>query len=154
MVNPGSIIGQIGESFEKIGEDVVKQTVQAPKDITGKAMESLGMSSSAKNPKKQQPVPKTPQEAEKMQKAEETKQAVARAALEEISGKNKSEKKEPTVWERLQKEEEEKKALEKKKNEEAAKQALPESKGKRPRGDLYGMKAKKTQTEIKGKRQD
>ena len=160
MANPGSKLGQIGESFEQIGKDVARETVQAPKDITGKALESLGMSSSTKNPKKQQnnpmqipgqeAVPQTPAEAQ----SEEMKRAVAHAALEEISGKNKSQQKEPGVWEKLQKEEEEKKEREKQQKELAAKQALPQGTSKRPRGDLYGVKAKKTNVENKGKRQD
>lgn len=155
MANPGSILGTIGESFEKIGEDVVKQTVQVPKDITGQAMESLGLSSSKNNPKqaKSVKVPQTPEEQAKFQATEDAKRALARAALEEISGKSKAQK-EPTVWERIQKEEDEKKMLEKKKKEEAAKQSLPQSGSKRPRGDLYGVKAKKANVENKGKRQD
>lgn len=159
MPNPGSILGQIGESFEEIGKDVVSEAVQAPKDIAGKALESLGVTSRGKNPKQQsKTAPQVPGQEEIPQvqdhgPSEEAKRAIARAALEEISGK-KPQQKEPGVWERLQKEEEEKKEQEKKKKEAVAKQSLPQSSSKRPRGDLYGLKAKKANVENKGKRQD
>ncbi|HLD24695.1 MAG TPA: hypothetical protein VJB96_02140 [Patescibacteria group bacterium] len=152
MPNPGSILDKIGESFETIGSDVVKQTIAAPKDIAQAAAESLGLSGGKKNPKQQQTVkasqtPLTPEQQEVQQKSEEEKRAVARAALEELIGK-KPQKKEPTVWEKIQQEEEQKKELEKKRKVEAAKQALPQVKSKRPRGDLYGMKAKKASAEM------
>ena len=34
MANPGSILNQIGESFETIAKDVARETVQAPKDLS------------------------------------------------------------------------------------------------------------------------
>lgn len=153
MANPGSILGQIGESFEQIGADVVKQTVQAPKDIAQAAAESLGLSGGKKNPKQQStPIqsgqaPQTPEQQQVQQKTQEEKRAVARAALEELIGK-KQQKKEPTVWEKIQQDEEQKKLMEKKRKEEATKQALPQTKSKRPRGDLYGIKAKKASAEM------
>ncbi len=154
MANPGSILGQIGESIEQIGKDVAQEAVQAPKDIAGKALESLGVSSGGKkNPKQQsQNTPQIPGQEEGIQapasgQSEEVKSAIARKALEEISGKT-SQQKEPTVWEKLQEEEKQKKEAEKKQKAEAQKQALPKSGGKRPRGDLYGMKAKKSSTEM------
>jgi len=157
-------MGQIGESFEAIGQDVARETVQAPKDIVGKALETAGLGSGKKkkgnNKTPAQGQAQSPESgagsAAQAAKEEEMaiKQIVARRALEEISGRNRAAQKEPTVWERLQKEEEEKKEMEKKKKELAAKQALPQSSGKRPRGDLYGKKAKKTQVENKNLRQD
>jgi len=161
MANPGSILGQIGESFEQIGKDVAHETVQAPKDVVGTALESLGISSGNKNPKQQQATAKrdesSGQEGAASQpnqgQSEELKRVIARAALEELSGK-KPKQKEPTVWEKIQQEEEQKKQLEKKRKEEAAKQALPKAASKRPRGDLYGVKAKKTSTENRNVRQD
>ncbi len=147
MANPGSIVGQIGESFEQIGKDVARETVKAPQDIVGKAMESLGVSGGKKNPKQQATQSGKPPNQEEEARSEETKRAIARAALEELTGKKPKEK-EMSVWEKIQKEEEEKKQFEKKKKEEAAKQALPKSSSKRPRGDLYGLKAKKASAEM------
>ena len=137
MVNPNSIIGQIGESFETLAKDVVDETVNVPKDIMGKVLES-----GTSQPKQQK------QQAPQEQKDEQEKKVVARAALEEISGKGKPQQKEPTVWEKIQKEEEEKKNIEQKNKAEAAKQALPKGSSKKARGDLYGMKAKKAAAEM------
>lgn len=136
-----TVLQQLGESFEQIGSDVVKQTVQAPKDIAQAAAESLGLSGSKKNAKHQQ-TPATQEE----QKTQEEKRVIARAALEELSGKKKP--KEKSLWEQMKEEEEQKKLMEKKRKEEAAKQALPKVTSKRPRGDLYGIKAKKASAEM------
>ncbi len=156
MANPGSIIGAIGESFETIGQNVVRETAQAPKDIGQKAMESLGVSS-GKTPKGQaKAAPATPEEAKAdsvKQEEEAMKRAVARAALEELIGK-KPKQKEPSVREKNEQEEAQKKELEKQKKELAAKSELPQPAAKRPRGDLYGVKAKKTSAERKMVRQD
>lgn len=159
MANPGSILGQIGESFEQIGQDVARETAQAPKDLVGKAMETVGLGSGKKKKQSQTAAPQTdaaesPDAQQKAQVAEDVKRAIARAALEEISGKNRPQQQEPGVWEKIQKEEEEKKQLEQKKKAEAAKQSLPQAASKRPRGDLFGKKAKKTQVENKNLRQD
>lgn len=157
MANPGSILNQIGESFEQIGKDVARETVQAPKDLVGTALESLGVSSGSKKPKSsasanQQPGAEAAPGVVPAGPSEEVKRAVARAALEELSGKTRP--KELSVWEKIQKEEEQKKEMEKKQKEQASKQALPQGTSKRPRGDLYGKKAKQTNMENKAKRQD
>lgn len=158
MANSGSVFGQIGESFEQLGKDVARESVQAPKDIAGKILETAGVSGGKKKKGQQQTPaksPVTPEEAhrqqQEMQHAEEIKRAVARRALEELSGVKKQA--EPTVWERLQKEEEEKEA-EKKRKEAQQKAALPQMSSKRKRGDLYGKQAKKTQVENRNVRQD
>ncbi len=157
MANPGSILGQIGESFEQIGQDVAKQTVQAPKDIAQAAAESLGLTGGKKSGKQQQGKAGNQQNPEgtsapSNEPSPEIKRAIARAALEELSGKRKP--KEKSVWDQMKEEEEQKKLLEKRKKEEARKQALPKSAAKRPRGDLYGKKAKQTQIENRNVRQD
>jgi len=158
MANTGSILQQIGESFETIAKDVARETVQAPKDIVGTALESLGASSGQKKPKQQSaasagsPSQESTQGEAQTGPSDEAKRAIARAALEELSGKSRP--KEMSVWEKLQKEEEQKKEMEKKQQAEAAKKSLPQSSSKRPRGDLYGKKAKQTNIENKGKRQD
>lgn len=157
MANPGSILNQIGESFEQIGKDVARETVQAPKDLVGTALESLGVSSGSKKPKasasaNQQPGEEAAPGVAPAGPSDEVKRAIARAALEELSGKSRP--KELSVWEKLQKEEEQKKEMEKKQKAQASKQALPQGTSKRPRGDLYGKKAKQTNMENKAKRQD
>lgn len=156
MVNPGSILGQIGESFETIAKDVVEEVKQVPKDMVGTALESVGVSTGGKKKPKQvasngqepgvegQPVQSGP--------SDEVKRAIARAALEELSGK-KPVQKEESVWDKLQKEEEQKKE-QKKQKAQAAKAQLPQAASKRKRGDLYGMKAKKTAAENRNVRQD
>jgi hypothetical protein len=156
MANSGSMLQQIGESFEDIGKDIARETVQAPKDIVGTALESLGVSSGQKkNPK--QAASSDPQGSQENAPAaqgpsDEVKRAIARAALRELSGQTRP--KELSVWEKIQKEEEQKKEMEKKQKEQARKQALPQAASKRPRGDLYGKKAKQTNMENKSKRQD
>lgn len=159
MPNPGSIIGQITEELGELGKQVVTETVKAPKDIAGKALESLG-ASSGKTQQGKQTSATPPQGTEKPAVEEfsktgdeSVKREIARRALEELSGK-KPQPKELSVWEKIQKEEEEKKELEKKKKEAAAKQALPQQSSKRRRGDLYGIKAKKSSVENRNVRQD
>lgn len=160
MAHPGSILGQIGESFETIGQDVVRETVQAPKDIAkdmvGLALESLGGSSGKKSGKNQAAsgtvastgTPPSPE----VQQEDANKRAIARAALQALSGGGKP--KELSVYEQKMKEEREKKEMEKKQREEAKKKELPMPASKRARGDLFGKKAKQTQIESKAKRQD
>jgi hypothetical protein len=156
MANPNSIIGAITDEFEQVGKQVVSEVVKIPKDITGTALESLGLSSGKKkqNQKMQTNTtePKTQEEANKIQQDEQTKKIIARKALEEIAG-IKPKQKEQTVWEKIQEEEQQKKEAKKQKQAQAA-QALKPAKAKRARGDLYGMKAKKTGMENKNVRQD
>ena len=135
MANPGSMIGAFTDELGDLGKQIVRETVKVPKDIAGKALESLGTSGGQK---------------QKQQTATTTD---ARAALAEIAG-IKPKQKEPTVWEKIQAEAEQKKELGKQQQQTAA-QALPAVKSKRPRGDLYGMKAKKAGSEVgKNVRQD
>ncbi len=161
MAKPGNILGDIGESFEQIGSDVVRQTVQVPKDMAQAAAESLGLGTGKKK-QSQTAKPAQGQTGEQSaaesaqhpaEPSEEVKRAIARAALEQISGKRRPEKQE-SVWERLQKEEEQKKLMEKKRKEEERRASLPQVSSKRKRGDLYGKQAKKTQVENRSKRQD
>lgn len=148
MANSGSIMQQLGESFEDIGKDIVHETIQAPKDIVGAALESVGVGGGKKQKQQQtQNIPQTKEE-------QEIKKAIARAALQELAGGAKQQK-EPTVWEKIQQEEQQKKEQKKLQNEANKKSSLPQVSSKRKRGDLYGMKAKKSSTEIgKNVRQD
>lgn len=161
MANTGSIINQIGESFEQIGKDIARETVQAPKDIVGKALESLGSGSSSKKAGQKVTQSSTPSNIVQNSSAlsefnqsnsDEVKQAVARAALSELAGGTKSQ--EPSEYEKKLQEEEQKK-LEKEQKKKAASMMLQPQSSKRKRGDLFGLKAKKSSTEIgKNVRQD
>lgn len=144
---------QIIGSFEDIGKDVLKQTAQVPKDIVGKALESLGTSGSSKQGQQFQ---QGQQDGAKSKegplgqfdaaKDEQTKKAIARSALEQLAGKPKQ--KEPSVWEKIQQEMEQKKQQQQQQAQQQSAQQLPSGKGKRPRGDLYGLKAKKASAEM------
>ncbi len=146
---PSQIIG----SFEDIGKDILRETINVPKDIAGKALESLG-TSSGKTQGQQAPQAATadkPKEGPlaELDQAKDTKvkEAIARRALEELSG-NKPKQKEPSVWERIQMEVEQKKKQQQQQTIVAAQSALPMAKSKRPRGDLYGVKAKRNAAEV------
>lgn len=160
MAAPGSILGQIGESFETIAQDVAAEVKQAPKDMVGAALESVGLSTGGKKKTAQQQQQGTGEPGTEPQSApsggelsSEVKRAIARAALEELSGK-KPHQKEQSVWEKLQQEENQKKEQKKLQKAQAAKASLPQVSSKRKRGDLYGMKAKKTAAENRNVRQD
>lgn len=160
MANPGSMIGAFTDELGDLGKQIVRETASVPKDIAGKALESLGVSSGQKQ---KQQTASTPDASRKEQspldqlqaaKDSQAKQAIARAALAEIAGVT-SKKKEPSVWEKIQAEAEQKKELAKQQLQQAAAQQLAPATSKRRRGDLYGMKAKKNTTEVgKNVRQD
>lgn len=127
---------QIIGSFEDIGEKVVKEVVKAPKDIAGKALESLGTSSG-----KQQgsTLPQT--------------KATARAALEQFAGYS-SKSKEPSVRERIEMEDRQKKEMEAKKAEAVKKAQLPVMTQKPRQGNLYGIGIKQSIEKNRNVRQD
>lgn len=136
MPAPGTITGALTDELGDLGKSIVREAVAVPKDIAGKALESLGTPTSQK-PQQQKP----------------TTAASARAALAALAGPPKP--KEPSVWERMQAEAEQKKEMRKHQRAQAAEQALPVVKPKRARGDLYGIKAKKFSGEVgKNIRQD
>lgn len=153
MANTGSILNQIGESFEQIGKDIARETAQAPKDIVGKALESLSSGSSNKKAAGQNASKQSVQPIEKIStERDEIKQSVARAALAELAGGKKQQ--EPSEYEKKLQEEEQKKQ-EKEQKKKAASMVLQPQSTKRKRGDLFGLKAKKSSTEIgKNVRQD
>lgn len=151
MANPGSMIGAFTDELGDLGKQIVRETASVPKDIAGKTLESLGVSSGQKP--KQQTV-STPDASKKESRDQKVNASIARAALAEIAGVT-PKKKEPSVWEKIQAETGQKKELAKQQQSQAAAQALPVVKSKRPRGDLYGMKAKKNTAEVgKNVRQD
>lgn len=146
---------QIIGSFENIGADILKQTAQVPKDIVGKALESLGTATSKSQNNQSVAQPQISSENagpkdhwDKIDNVDnrDVKRIVARAALEALTKRNKTS--EPSVWEKLQKEDLDKKEMEKQQAAIAAKNELPKMSAKRKRGDLYGMQAKKNSGEI------
>ena len=152
------VMQQLTDSFEQIGKDVAREVVQAPKDIVGAALESLGAGSGKKAGQTTQAAKSPSQQDTPAMKefaganSEEVKQAIARAALAELAGGKKSN--EPSEYEKKQQEEEQKKQEKEQKKKANSMQLQPQS-AKRKRGDLFGMKAKKSSTEIgKNTRQD
>lgn len=163
MANPGTIIGSFTDELGELGKQIVRETVKVPKDIAGKALESLGASSGKKtqqlptnsgNPADSRNLEDTAVGKFDQTKDQNAKQAIAREALAQLAGV-KPKQKEPSVWEKIQAEAEQKKELSKHQQQQASAQALPAVKSKRPRGDLYGLKAKKASSEVgKNVRQD
>lgn len=144
---------QIIGSFEDIGKDVLKQTGSVPKDVLGKALESLG-TSSAKTQQGQTNVqpgqengqkPNTPVDEFEQAKDRKTKQAIARAALQYLA--KKPEEREMSVRERLEKEKQQKEMLEKKQKEEAEKMKLVEVRSHPKRGDWRNVAKKQAGSE-------
>jgi hypothetical protein len=146
---PGSIIG----SFEDIGKNIVSETAKIPKDIAGKALESLGATSNTQSnnpqPQKSQEQAQRPKDSWDdigSQKNPSVKKIIAREALSALAARRKPQ--EPGVYEQNQKEREEKKIEQQKATAQASASALPVFRGKRPAGDLYGLKAKRQSSEI------
>ena len=139
------IAKQIIGSFENIGKDIAHEVAQVPKDIGGKALESLGTSSQkSQKPAGQSPLGGAPKP--------EQKSVPPREWLAELAGKNKKQQ-EPTVQERLEREEQEKKEAAKK--QQAFQMApLPAGSSKAKRGNLYGIKQKSSSEMSKNVRQD
>jgi hypothetical protein len=154
--NVGSqIIGELGEIGKKIGGEIAK----LPKDVAGKAMESVGGPSATGKGAAVSPLVshegssgKSAWERIDSEKDKKIRRAMARKALEELSSRQ-LQQREPSVWERLQQEQDQKKRQGVANQQAAASQLAPSS-AKRPRGDLYGAKAKKTATENRNVRQD
>ena len=56
---------QIIGSFEDIGKDIVREAAQVPKDVIGKAIESLGTSTQKSQKSSTVPTPQKPSAEEK-----------------------------------------------------------------------------------------
>ena len=145
---PNNIPGQIISELGQIAKDVGKQTAKVPGEIAGKALESLGTSS------KKPAGTAVAWEQIGAEKDSKVKQALARKALEELAGGKVTRPREPSIWERLQMEAEQKKNVQQREQAAANAPQLPQTGSRRPPGDLYGMKAKKTAAENKNVRQD
>lgn len=156
---PNNIPGQIISELGHIAQDVGRQTAQIPKDIAGKALESLvaGGKKSATTTSSQTSSeggkPVTAWDQISVEKDQKVRRAIARKALEDLIGGAATKQREPSIWERLQAEQEQKKNMATQ-QQAAASQSLPMATSKRPRGDLYGTKAKTIATENKNVRQD
>ena len=153
------IIGELGQ----VARDVGKQTAQIPKDVVGSALESLGVSSGKKQGGSTFTVQKSGPEGAGGKSAWEqfantpdaqVKKQIARKALEELSRGEVKKQREPSIWERLQQEQEQKKQMMAQQKAVSQSQTLAMPTSKRPRGDLYGKKAKSTAMENKSLRQD
>lgn len=151
---------QIIGSFEDIGKDIVREAASVPKDVAGKALESLGSSSGQKTQKPVQT--KTPGISETgpweqfdALPDKDVKKKMARNALQAFLARLVHTPKEPTVWEKAQQETEQKKHTQQIQQQEQAAQELPKMQGKPRRGNLYGIGAKKLGSEVgKNVRQD
>jgi hypothetical protein len=139
---------QIIGSFEDIGKDIIRETVQAPTDIAGKALESLGTAS--QKGQRGNPVPQVKPETGKPPE----RQISARQWLAQLAGKSKKPQ-EPTVQERLEKEKQEENEKEAKQTAVAQKMApLPPMSQKPKPGNLYGIPQKSSSEKSKNVRQD
>jgi hypothetical protein len=148
------VASQIIGSFENIGKDVIREATKLPKDIVGSALESLSPAT-PKGQKQQtvltgtsEKIGNTNDQWDSIDKVGDTKikQAVAREALTALLSRKA--KKEPSIWDRIQSDEKQKIEREKQQAALTAKSSLPVITGKRPKGDLYGMKAKKNSAEM------
>jgi hypothetical protein len=154
-------VKQIIGSFEDIGKDIVREAVQAPKDIVGKALESLG-TSSQKGQKGNTITPGTTVTKQQegalgdldQVKDQQARQAIAREALAQIAGHS-AKNKVPSVQEIHEKEKREKEEHEAKQSGTAQKMApLVTGSSKPKRGNLYGVKQKSSSEMSKNVRQD
>ncbi len=151
---------QIIGSFEDIGRDIVREVVSVPKDIAGKALETLGTASSKKgqqgNPLLTGSADATkPKEEGALGKLTETtdqkaKQAIARQALAQLAG---TPAKEQSIHERQLEEEKKKKEQNDMETKTANMQLHPVA-SKPKRGNLYGIKQKSSSEMTKNVRQD
>lgn len=153
MPNPGSIIGAITEELNETAKQVVKQTVQVPKDVAQGALESLGGSSAKTQSGKTQqaaqpPKPtgeKTPLDDFQNASDARTKKEIARSALAYLAGQ--AGQKEPTVWEKKQTDAEQKKEAAKEEKNYVRRTQLNPMSTKPKRGNLFGVTKKKAGTE-------
>jgi hypothetical protein len=158
----GGIAKQIIGSFEDIGEKIVQEVTQAPKDIVGKALESVGAGTGgakagSKNPHGAQSAgdaagPKDGWSSYDQAGDLRNRQAIAREALAALTRRRSA--KEPGVYERQQQEKEQMKEAARHQEKQAGKTQLPRMSFRKKRGDMHNAKSKQTATEIKGKGSD
>ncbi|MBI5614375.1 hypothetical protein HY947_05595 [Candidatus Gottesmanbacteria bacterium] len=154
---PRQIIG----SFEDIGKDIVREVSSVPKDVVGKALETLGTSSGSKKTQQtsipageKKSDPNSPLESLDKAGTSKEKKIIARSALEYLASAQKQQSKEKSVWEKQQDEDQRRKEQIDLQQHAARTQTLQPMSSKKKRGDLYGAQAKKTAVENKNTRQD
>lgn len=153
MAGPGSIVGAIAEELGETAKQVVKQTVQVPKDVGQTALESLGgfqgktqgATGSPKAAVVKTPGERTPLDDFQSATDARTKKEIARHALAYLAGETKQ--KEPTVWEKQQHDTAQKQQVEKEQKEVARRTQLHPVSTKPKRGNLFGVTQKKAGTE-------
>lgn len=149
MPSPRPIIG----AFQDIGEQVVEQVKQIPKDVGQTALESVGLGSGGKKQGNKLTPGATQDPGSNWKKLDEeknekAKKEIARMALEELLKPSQTPK-EPSIWEKIQKEEQEKKEATKQ-QQQAQANSLPMPKGKSKQGAL-GLVNKSKQQGHEGK---
>lgn len=138
------VVKHIIGSFEDIGKDIAREAIRVPKDIVGKALESMGTNT--------QTSPKTP--IPQKTTSEEKKPVPPRVWLQELAGKGRKQT-EPTIQEIHKKEDREKNEKENKQAVAAQKMApIITGSSKPKRGNLYGVKQKASSEMSKNVRQD
>lgn len=147
MPSPRPIIG----AFQDIGEQVVEQVKQIPKDVGQTALESVGLGSGGKKQGNKLTPGATQDPGSNWKKLDEeknekAKKEIARMALEELLKPSQTPK-EPSIWEKIQKEEQEKKEATKQ-QQQAQANTLPMPQGKSKKAGMYGIKAKQHGSEI------
>jgi len=160
MANP--IPKPILGSFEDIGESVISQLKQIPKDIGQAALESVGVpvgGGKKGNTSVVSPSPGTTQQEKSHWQQMDTitndqeKRAIARKALEELLQTKGP--KELSIWEKIMQEEEQKKAMAVEQQKKSSPVALPSSGARKVPGMKNSVKAKQQGSEIgKNARQD
>lgn len=138
-------------SFESIGESIIKSTAQVPKDIVTSAVESLGISTGSGKKKKKITTKQTNSQSDAWDQIEATndtkiKETIARSALQSLVSRQLAEK-QPDEWDKKNQEDEQKKLMrDQTKRQESLKLRVGSS--RRPRGDLFGIRAKRHGSEI------
>lgn len=148
-------VKQIIGSFEDIGKDIARETIKAPVDIAGKAMESMGASSQGQKgqtkPTAQVPTGGAIGEMDKTNDMN-AKRNFARQALAQFAGPR---QRQPSVHERFEQEKRQKEEAFKQQQSAAKKNELKPMSFKAKRGNLHGKGGQKANTEMsKNTRQD
>lgn len=149
----------IGEQLGQLGKQIVTDIAKVPAKITGLDTggtdETVGQGTGGKKSTgftQQKPPPKSAEtqrieEIVRQDEAEKQKKlAQARRLLQQFI--EPQQKSVPTLQEKLEMEEMERKKKEIEEEKKKAQKQLPVVVGKRPRGDLFGMKAKKFGGEV------
>ena len=139
------ILGQ----FQDIGEQIVSEIKQIPKDVGQAALESVGVSTGGTKQAKTAPAPGAAKDAgSKWQEIdhvneEKIKKQIARSALQELTSPSAAPK-EKSIWEKLQ-DEDAQKEQSRNQQQQAQSNALPMPKGKTKQGAMGRVNKSKQQ---------